>query len=162
MTLVSRDTREYERAGVPVFNPWAALDSLKRPRHSLDLMQGHRLPGRSRGLSTCLSRAWVCANVALITMPLACGGTNPNEPSDVPVVTSPPLSFLEIFPAPHVAKIGDTLEPRVTARDVGGADVANLLPAYASSNPAAVTVEAGRHLRAWASELLPFEQQRED
>ena len=22
MTVVSRDTREYERAGVPVFNPW--------------------------------------------------------------------------------------------------------------------------------------------
>ena len=24
MTVVSRDTREYERAGVPVFNPWAS------------------------------------------------------------------------------------------------------------------------------------------
>ena len=24
MTVVSRDTREYERAGVPVFNPWEA------------------------------------------------------------------------------------------------------------------------------------------
>jgi toxin FitB len=32
LTVVSRDTREYERAGIPIVNPWLADTTGRRPR----------------------------------------------------------------------------------------------------------------------------------
>jgi hypothetical protein len=86
--------------------------------------------------------------VASLATAFACGGTNQTAPSEVYVPTSPPLSSLSIFPPRQVTKIGETPEPQVAARDLAGAQVPDVLPAYTSSNPAAVMVQGGRHLRA--------------
>jgi hypothetical protein len=61
--------------------------------------------------------------------------------------SSPLLSRLEIFPTRLATKIGENVEPQITARDLAGADV-SVTPAYSSSNPAAVFVDGGGAIHA--------------
>lgn len=83
--------------------------------------------------------------IALVALLTACGGSDttgskpPNEPQ------GPPLSSLEIFPTELIAQVGETMTPQVTARDLSGAIVPNLVPHYTSSNPTIVSVDANRH-----------------
>jgi hypothetical protein len=68
----------------------------------------------------------------------ACGGsgsTDMTQPSGVP------LSHLSLFPARLVAIVGEPISLTVVARDVNGAEVSNVVPAYSSSNPGVVRVD---------------------
>ena len=76
-----------------------------------------------------------------------CGGRNPASPGEMAGPTSPPLSRLEIFPIQLATKIGETIEPRITARDMTGAEV-SVTPQYSSSNPAALFVDGGGAIHA--------------
>ena len=83
----------------------------------------------------------VCAFTALGAILFGCGGSgDPGGPSNPP---TPPLSFLSLFPAERVAVSGETIDFKVTARDLAGADVPNVVPAYSSSNPGVVSIAAG-------------------
>jgi hypothetical protein len=91
-----------------------------------------------------VARAAVTCTIA--TSLFACGKSD-DMTSPSPGSSSPPLSHLSLFPARLVVPVGETLDLQVTARDVGGAAVSNVVPQYTSSNPGAVRVE-GPSVRA--------------
>ncbi len=78
----------------------------------------------------------VVSALMLSVIPLACGesggGTEP---------TTPPLSYLSLFPDRRVAVVGELITLKVTARDLAGVDVPNVVPSYTSSNPTVVRIE---------------------
>jgi hypothetical protein len=82
------------------------------------------------------------ALVALAVVVLACGGRDVTGPSSG-AGNTPPLSELALFPTRRVAMVGDTIAPQVIARDLAGAAVSGVVPAYSSSNPSAVSISSG-------------------
>ena len=81
-----------------------------------------------------------CALVAIGPTLFGCGGSG--DGGDAMGPSSPPLSYLELFPAQRVALIGETMEFKVIARDLAGADVPNVVPEYSSANPGVVAIDA--------------------
>jgi hypothetical protein len=77
-------------------------------------------------------------------MLLACGNGEATGPS------SPPLSHLSLFPDRLVAVVGEQVIVAVTARDIGGAELSNLVPVYTSSNNSVVRIEPGDRIMAAA------------
>jgi hypothetical protein len=76
-----------------------------------------------------------------------CGDSNPAGPSS-PTPTTPPLSFLELYPPRTVAAVGEPIEVTVRARDQAGADLTGVVPAYSSTNPGIVSVDAAGRMHA--------------
>jgi len=88
-------------------------------------------------------RLRVCTLAALGAILFGCGGSGDQDGPSIP--PTPPLSFLSLFPSERVAVGGETIALKVTARDLAGADVPNVVPVYSSSNPGAVFIDpAGR------------------
>lgn len=81
----------------------------------------------------------VCALAALSVVFFGCGGSG--DGGDAMGSSSPPLSYLELFPGQRVAVIGDTMTFAVIARDLAGTDVPNVVPLYSSANPGVVAVD---------------------
>jgi hypothetical protein len=76
-----------------------------------------------------------------------CGRSNEvTGPS--PAASNPALSYLALFPTRQVVPVGDTIAFQVTARDVSGADVSNVVPQYTSSAPGVVRVDDDASVRA--------------
>jgi hypothetical protein len=94
---------------------------------------------------SCWTRALALAGLG--TVLFACGGPD-NAPTGPSSPSSPPLSSLELFPPQLVVLAGSQFTLNVIARDVGGADVPDVVPSYSSSNPGAVRVDPGGELVA--------------
>ncbi len=73
---------------------------------------------------------------ALGVILLACG-----ESSGPTGAAAPPLSYLSLFPDRRVVVVGEVITLKVTAHDLAGADVPNVVPSYTSSNPSVVRIE---------------------
>jgi hypothetical protein len=67
---------------------------------------------------------------------------NVTEPTD----TSPPLSYLELFPDKMATVEGDNFTLKVIARDLDGLDVSDLKVRYTSYNPNIVKIDPDGHI----------------
>jgi hypothetical protein len=67
---------------------------------------------------------------------------NVTEPTD----TSPPLSYLELFPDKMAAVEGDNFTLKVIARDLDGLDVTDVKVRYTSYNPNVVKIDPDGHI----------------
>ena len=89
-------------------------------------------------ISSLLYRAlFMVVSIALF----ACSGEEETEP-DIE------LSFLSLFPDQYVLLVGDGLYFTVTAKDMLGNDIPDLVPKYSSSNPAIVNIEHDGRIQA--------------
>jgi len=102
---------------------------------------GHRVRGLARERSAVLSQA--CTLIALGVILFAC-----RRSGDVTGPSSPPLSYLELFPARLAAAVGEGITLNVIARDLTGADVSNVVPVYTSSSPGVVRIDPGGNILA--------------
>ncbi len=55
----------------------------------------------------------------------------------------PPLSYLSLFPDRQVSVVGEQARLQVTARDLAGVDVPDVVPVYTSSDTSVVRIEYG-------------------
>jgi hypothetical protein len=79
-----------------------------------------------------------CVGLVCGTLLLGCGKSGGMNGTTGP--SPQPLSRLELFPDRLVQVVGATFSLAVAARDLGGADVPNVVPQYSSSNPGVVRV----------------------
>jgi hypothetical protein len=90
--------------------------------------------------------AKACATLAALALSIAaCKGSN--QPASPTAPTSPPLSYLSLFPERQAAVVGGDLIVTVTARDTAGAEVGGVVPVYTSSNPALVELHPDGRVR---------------
>jgi len=61
--------------------------------------------------------------------------------SDSGEATGPALSFLALFPDRRAAVVGEQIVLEVTARDLAGGDLPNLVPTYTSSSSSVVRID---------------------
>jgi hypothetical protein len=97
---------------------------------------GHRVRGCLTRALAVSSRAFALASLGFALF--GCGGGDPAGSSSPPI---PPLSHLSLFPAERVTVVGDTITFAVTARDLAGADLPNVVPQYSSSTPGVVSIQ---------------------
>jgi len=73
-----------------------------------------------------------CASGALGVILFACASGEP---------TGPALSYLSLFPDRRVAVVGEHIVLKVTARDLAGGDLPNVVPTYTSSSSSVVRID---------------------
>lgn len=83
-----------------------------------------------------------CTIGALGVSLVTCGDAGPGP------ATGPQLSFLSLFPDRRAAVVGEQVAFSVTARDLQGSNLPNVVPTYSSSSAAVVRVEYGGRLVA--------------
>lgn len=99
---------------------------------------GLRLSAIDRRAPPALSQA--CTAVALGVILFAC-----TESGDT---TGPALSHLSLFPDRRAMVVAEQVVFTVTARDLAGADLSNIVPTYASSSVAVVRIDPGGRIVA--------------